>query len=347
MQLAQFPAKPILYNAAAMSEFRFNRVTGDWVIIASERARRPEEYIIRMNRRDVPSHISTCPFCVGNEDATHPVFSEPADGAWAVRVIRNRFPALEPEFDHEVSGDIMDRRMTGAGYHEVLVEHHEHNRYLYDQSTEGVNRVLTAMKRRYNEIGADERMSLVVLFKNHGASAGSSLDHPHCQIMATPVMPNDVRRRTQDARQFFDENGYCLFCGMIEDELKQGARIIHRSSNFVSFVPFAAISPFHIWLMPLRHSPDFGTTTDEELADLSSHIRRLLRKIYFGLDDPDFNFVVRSILERSSDVRSFHWYMSFIPRVAQPAGFELGSGMYINASVPEKSAEFLRNINAG
>ena len=328
-----------------MSEFRFNRVTGDWVIIADDRGRRPEDYIIRMNRRDMPSHVSTCPFCVGNEGVTEPIFTEPTEGPWSVRVIKNQFPALQPEVEHAVSGGTMDRRMTGSGYHEVVIEHREHNHYFFDQSPDEARRVLGAMKRRYTEIGADPSISLVVMFKNHAASVGSSLDHPHCQIMATPVLPNDVRRRTQDARQFFDENGYCLFCGMIADETGHGVRIINRSSNFVSFVPFAAISPFHVWLMPLRHSPDFGTLTGDELTDLSAHIRCLLRKIYFGLDDPDYSFVVRSILERSSDIRSFHWYMSFIPRVSQPAGFELGSGMFINASSPEKCAEFLRNID--
>ncbi len=330
-----------------MSEFRFNLVTGDWVIIATERARRPEDYIIRMNRRDVPSHLATCPFCVGNEDQTEHVFAAPSDADWAVRVIKNKFPALRPDHGHEVSGAVMSRKMTGTGYHEVLIEHPEHNRYLFDQTTEEVQRVLSATQRRYREIGQDDRISLVVIFKNHGAGAGSSLDHPHCQILATPVMPSDVRRRTQDARQYFDENGYCLFCGIIDEEIKSGARVIYRSPHFVSFVPFAAVSPFHVWLMPLRHSPDFGAVTEEEMADLAAHMRRLLRKIYFGLDDPDFNFVVRSVLERSLDARSFHWYMSFIPRVSQPAGFELGSGMFINASIPEKSAEFLRNVNAG
>ncbi len=328
----------------AMSEFRFNRVTGDWVIIASERARRPEDYIIRMNRRDVPSHVGTCPFCIGNEEQTETVFSEPANGSWKVRVLKHKFPALVPHHDHEVSGGVMDRRMAGAGYHEVVVTHPEHNRYIFEQSAEELKLVLGALKRRYVEIGSDERMALIVISKNHG---GSALDHPHFQLLATPVMPNDVRRRTQDARQFFDENGFCLFCGMISDEIKNAARIIHKTEHFVSFVPFAAISPFHVWLMPLRHSPDFGAVTEEELSDLAAHMRRLLRKIYFGLDDPDFNFVLRSILERSGDVRSFHWYMSLIPRVSQPAGFELGSGMYINASIPEKSAEFLRNIMAG
>lgn len=328
----------------AMSEFRFNQITGDWVIIASERARRPEDYIIRMNRRDTPSHVDTCPFCVGNEDMTDPVFKEPENEAWAVRVIKNKLAALQPNQGHEISGGLMDRRMSGTGYHEVLIEHPDHNRYLFDQTKDEIRRVLECLQRRYIQIGLDDRISLVVIFKNHGAGAGSSLEHPHCQILATPVMPNDVQRRTHEAEQFFKDNGYCLFCGMIDDEIKTGRRLIHKSEHFVSFVPFAAISPFHMWLMPLRHSPDFGKVINEEMADLAAHVRRILRKIYFGLDDPDFNFVVRSLLEKSAHVPSFHWYMSFIPRVAQPAGLELGSGMFINASIPEKSAEFLRNI---
>lgn len=328
-----------------MSEFRFNPVTGDWVIIASEHARRPEDYIIRVNRRDLPSHVPTCPFCAGNEGMTDTIFAEPADGTWAVRVIKNKLAALDPGRAHVASGDLMTRRMTGFGFHEVLIEHPEHNRYLFDQSSVEMKRVLAALQRRYSEIGSDERISLIVILKNHGASA--SLEHPHCQILATPVLPNDVRRRVLDARQFFEENGQCLFCGIIDDEGKLGARIVYESKHFISFVPFAAISPFHVWLMPLRHSPDFASVTDAELVDLASHMRRLLRKIYFGLDNPDFNFVIRSVLERSPDSQSFHWYMSFIPRVAQTVGLELGSGMFINASVPEKSAEFLRNINAG
>jgi len=330
-----------------MSEFRFNRVTGDWVIIASERARRPEDYIIRMNRRDAPAHVPACPFCAGNEGMTDSVLSVPPEGPWTVRVLKNKFPALQPSEEHGVSGSFMTRKMNGVGYHEVLVAHPEHNRHLFDQSTDEARVVLDTLRRRYTEIGKDDRISLVVLFMNHGPGAGASLEHPHWQVLATPVMPNDVRRRTQDARQFFDENGYCLFCGMIDEEIKEGARLITKTKHFVSFVPFAAISPFHVWLMPLRHSPDFGSTADEELTDLALHLRRLLRKIYFGLDDPDFNLVVRSILDRSADSRSFHWYLSIIPRVTQPAGFELGSGMFINASIPERSAQFLRDINAG
>jgi galactose-1-phosphate uridylyltransferase-like protein len=122
----------------------------------------------------------------------------------------------------------MDRRMTGTGFHEILIEHPDHNRYLYDQTKEETRLVLSALQRRYIQIGMDERISPIVMFRNHSAGAGSSLDHPHCQILATPVMPNDVRRRTLDAQQFFNENGCCLFCKMIvetrpaEDSLRPG-----------------------------------------------------------------------------------------------------------------------------
>src|SRR5262245_9601155 len=166
-----------------MSELRFNHVTGDWVIIASERGKRPDDYIIRMNRREVPSHVSTCPFCVGNEGMANLVFAEPSSGAWAVRVVRNRLPALRPDLENGLAGEVMTHRMTGFGYHELLIENPEHNRYLFDQSPSEVEQVLAALKRRYVEIGSDGRISLVVIFKNHGFGAGSSLDHPHCQIL--------------------------------------------------------------------------------------------------------------------------------------------------------------------
>src|SRR5262245_5222986 len=154
-----------------MSEFRFNRVTGDWVIIASEHARRPEDYIIRGSRRDPPPHVPTCPFCVGNEGMTDTIFAEPPDTNWAVRVIKNKLPALDPQHGADISGNEMARRMPGFGFHEMLIEHPDHNRYLFDQSTEELTRVLAALRRRYSEMGSDERISLVVIFKNHGAGA--------------------------------------------------------------------------------------------------------------------------------------------------------------------------------
>jgi UDPglucose--hexose-1-phosphate uridylyltransferase len=329
-----------------MSELRFNRVTGDWVIVTTDRAAQPEDFIRPGTPRDIPGYVASCSFCPGNEAATETVYSEPSGANWSVRIIRNPLPALQPDSDHGLAGGQMNRRIRGFGYHEIVIETPEHNKFLWNRPAEEIRSVLSAMKGRYLAIAEDERVALVVLYKNHGSGAGSSVEHPHCQILATPVVPNDVRRRSVDALRYFDENGQCMFCAMIREELAEGQRIVHLSENFVSFLPFAAASPFHIWMMPLRHSPDFGWTMNGEIMDLAEHLRVLLRKICLGLNNPDFNFVIRSMVQRYSDLRSFHWYLSIVPRVSLPAGFELGSGMFINAGVPEKSAEFLRNVKS-
>lgn len=329
-----------------MSELRFNRVTGDWVIVATDRSVPPEDFIRPATAaREIPSHVPDCPYCPGNESQTETVLAEPPGSKWAVRIVKSTLPALEPASEHDLSGGVMNRRLKGFGYHEVVVETPLHNHFIWDRSAVELRALLNAMKARYLAIAEDERVALVVLYKNHGSGAGSSMEHPHCQILATPVVPNDVRRRSVDALRFFDENGQCMFCAMIQQELADEQRIVHLSKNFVSFVPFAAVSPFHIWMMPLRHSPDFGWTMQGEILDLAEHLRVLMRKISLGLNNPDFNFVIRSMVQRYSDLRSFHWYLSIVPRVSLPAGFELGSGMFINATLPEQSAQFLRNVN--
>lgn len=327
-----------------MSEFRFNRITGDWVIVATERARRPEDFVQKKEKCELAEHVATCPFCPGNESVSETILVEPPSGPWALRIVKHQFPALRPDSEHAFSGGTMDRRLNGFGYHEVVVETPIHNRFLWDQSPDEVRLLLDKIRGRYLDMAEDDRVALVVILKNHGAAAGSLLEHPHCQILATPVIPNDVRRRSSDALRYFDENGECIFCATIQGELSHGQRVIHQTENFVSFVPFAALSPFHVWLIPVRHSPDFGWTTSAEIDDLAEHLRIVLKKISLGLENPPFNFVVRSLLQRYSDLRSFHWYTSIVPRVSLPAGFELGSGMFINATLPEKSAEFLRNV---
>lgn len=329
-----------------MSELRLNRITGDWVIVASHRAKKPEEFVRKPEPRPSPDYVQTCPYCPGNEEFTHTHTEPSSDGGWKFRVVRSKFPALVPEGEKDLLTAGLKRWMPGVGYHEVLIETPKHNVWLWDQPESSVAMILNTLKKRYQEMIDDRRIELVVLFKNHGPSAGTSLEHPHCQIVATPLMPTDVRRRLADAIRFFDENSSCLFCTTLEEELSDQWRIINKSAHFVSFIPFAALSPFHTLIFPRRHSPDFGLTSVEEVEDLAGHLRLLLRKIHRGLLNPDFNFVVRSLPLRAADPRCFHWYMSIIPRVTQAAGFELGSGMFINAAIPEQSAAFLRGISS-
>jgi UDPglucose--hexose-1-phosphate uridylyltransferase len=312
--------------------------------VASQRAKRPEDFIRRQEPRNTPEYVPTCPFCPGNEDFEQTHSERGEDGGWKMRIVRNKFAALEPDSEKDQFSAGLKKWMKGVGYHEVVIETPKHDLYLWDQPVGAVARILNAMKVRYDAMIDDPRIELVVLFKNHGPTAGTSLEHPHCQIVATPLMPTDVRRRLVDAIRFFDENGNCLFCTLLDEELTDRWRIIHQSPHFVSFIPFAALSPFHTMIFPRHHSPDFGLTSEEEIQDLAAHLRLVLRKVNIGLNNPDMNFVVRSLPLRAADPRCFHWYMSIIPRVSHAAGFELGSGMFINTALPEQSAAYLRGI---
>jgi len=325
-----------------MSELRYNRITGDWVIIAHERSHRPEEFVSKQSPFDPPSRVDDCPFCPGNEDDSETISTLDRRGSWGVRLVRNKFPALSPSGDKRKGGTSMRRTMSGFGYHDIVIEHPEHNRWLWRQAAGGVSEVLSVIRDRYVELSKDPRIELVVPFKNHGRSAGTSLVHPHAQMVGTPIMPADVRRRVWDAVRYYDEHSHCLFCSVIDDESDFGERVIHKTTDFVSFIPYAALSPFHILLFPNDHSPDFGLLSDSALADFGEHLKAVLEKIELALLGPDFNFVIRSVFDKRTDARTYHWYMSIIPHVSRVAGFEMGSGMFINPSIPEESAKFLR-----
>jgi UDPglucose--hexose-1-phosphate uridylyltransferase len=234
--------------------------------------------------------------------------------------------------------------MTGFGHHDVVIEHPEHNRWLWRQPVSGIAGMFEMIRSRYEELSKDPRIELVVPFKNHGRSSGTSILHPHSQVVGTAVMPADVRRRVWGAVRYFDENSQCLFCSVIEDECEFGERVVHKTRGFVSFIPYAALSPFHIMVFPAEHSPDFGKLPETGIADLAEHIRSVLSKIELALLGPDFNFVIRSVFAGRTDPRSYHWYLSIIPHVSRVAGFGMGSGMFINPSIPEETAKFLREV---
>jgi len=330
-----------------MSEIRQNIAIREWVIIASERARRPHEFIQKKKvNKDGPDYVETCPFCPGNEHLAPPeIFSLRDDrGAWLVRSIPNKFPALRAEGDLIHRDEGIKRCMSGVGFHEVIVEtpHHSHATALMDDQQ--VVKILEAYKCRYLEALGDDRIELVIIFKNHGQSAGTSLEHPHSQLIAVPVVPQHVRDRMEEAMRFYDDHRRCVFCEMLTEEIKLKERIILESADFVAFTPYAALSPFHIWILPKRHMSSFTQIDETEMRDFAGILRKVLKKLYLGLNDPDFNYVIRSIPAPYGETSFFHWYLSIVPRVSLAAGFELGSGMFINTSIPEENAEFLKGI---
>jgi UDPglucose--hexose-1-phosphate uridylyltransferase len=212
---------------------------------------------------------------------------------------------------------------------------------------EHVAKILGVFKERYNSLSADQRVNHVTIFKNHGADAGASLQHPHSQIIATPVIPSQVRHRLHEALRHFDDAGECMFCHMVEREVEDQTRIVLKSEMFVAMEVFASPTPFATHIFPLRHMASFGEITAAEIVDLARVLRTLLAKIYVGLENPDLNFTVRSGPSDYVGARHFHWYVSVIPRLTRVAGFELGSGMFINTVLPEAAAEFLRKVAVG
>ena len=194
------------------------------------------------------------------------------------------------------------------------------------------------------DIRKDTRIEQVIYFKNHGERAGASLKHPHSQIIGLPVVPNHLRHRIDEARRYFDDTGRCAYCTMLEEELAKRRRLVATSQHFVAFVLYAAPSPFYIWIIPRKHSVSFLYTQPDELADLGHLLRVVLRRLYIGLRNPAYNLIIRTspVKEISNDY--LHWYITVIPRLSRTAGFELGSGIFINPSIPEESAAFLRKV---
>ena len=329
-----------------MPEIRQSIATKEWVIIATERAKRPEDFVQKeQKRRDLPADSPTCPCCPGNEAMTPPeVFRIPAPGGgWRVRVAPNKFAALAPgDFGAPVVQWGLKRFVPGVGVHEVIVETPAHNVTIPFLPDDHVRDLLLTYRTRYRDIEDSTRLEQVIIFKNHGPAAGTSLEHPHSQLIATPIVPPNIRHRVEEAMRYYDEHRECVYCGMLRDELADGSRIVQETPHHVAFIPYAAASPFHLWILPRLHTAAFRDISDEEIADLALMLKSVLGKLHAGLDDPDFNLTIRSAPSESKHLRYLHWYLSIVPRVTKMAGFEIGSGMFINSALPEKSAEFLR-----
>ncbi|MBK8396983.1 MAG: galactose-1-phosphate uridylyltransferase [Leptospiraceae bacterium] len=330
-----------------MSEIRQNIITRDWVIIATDRARRPHEFQKKASGNIIiPPYKPDCPFCVGHEhDSTTEYVRINSENGWQVRVIANKYPALSPEGDRLRWKEGINTTISGVGIHDVVIETPVHNSITALLPVEDIYSLFLSFRIRYNQIAEDKRMETIVIFKNHGESAGSSLEHPHCQIAATPVVPYNFRSRIQEVMRYFDDHGDCIFCRTLLDEIAAGSRIIAENVNFIAFIPYAALTPFHIWVFPREHTSSYEDATDSELKDLASIMKKVLSMLYYALGNPDYNFTIRSAPLAERRTKYYHWYLSIVPRITKQAGFEMGSGMFINTALPEESAEYLKNTD--
>lgn len=232
--------------------------------------------------------------------------------------------------------------MNGFGHHEVIIESPLHNRHLPVMSLREAETIIECYHRRYIELIQLDRNMMVIVFRNHGRRAGASLFHPHSQVISTGIVPSHVRSREHRASAYYDEWGRCVYCDILEEELRFGRRIVCENESFVSFVPYAAEEPFELWIMPRMHKADFGDVSDGEKADLASMLLLLLQKLSSKLQNPDYNYVIHSCAKYRSEEPQEHWFLSIRPRLTTRAGFEMGSGMSINTDLPEDDASFLQ-----
>jgi len=332
-----------------MSEFRQKPSTREWVIIATERVKRPHDFVKgrELKTNELPEYDAGCPFCPGNEDKTPTaVYSETMGGKWTLRVVPNKFAALNDGLPPKREKNGLFLKANGFGIAEVIIETPVHNKTIATMETNEVERVIRAYRSRYLDIIKKEDINFITIFRNSGERAGTSLEHPHSQIIATPIIPPHVRNPISQAMESFDSYGTCVYCDIIKEELKLRERIILETDFFVVMSPFAARSPFETRIRPKEHKASFGDISDREIIDLADVLRITLKKIFVGLKNPDYNYIIRSAPYGDEDSRYLHWYIVIIPKLTTPAGFEISSGIYINTTFPEECATFLRNIEA-
>lgn len=331
---------------------RYDMSANDWVIFAPARSLRPNEFTqtgAGNERVDFQAELA-CPFCPGREKMTPTEIAAIRDSGlrdgpgWKVRVIPNKFPALRIEEDHRrVQNGPLFRSMGGCGAHEVIIDSPDHNTSLANQPVDQIVNLLRMMQERYNDLMRDTRFQTIVIFKNHGPKAGTSLAHPHCQLIATPVTPKTMRYKLATAAQYFDETGDCLYCAMLSKELEDGRRILDQNAHFVALLPYASHVPFEIWVLPRVRQSSFRWVDPSLLRPLAELLKSILLKLHVGLNDPDFNLTIHTAPRGEEDAEHFMWHIEILPRLMTAAGFELGSGMSINTVLPEVATEFLRS----
>jgi len=329
-----------------MPELRREPVSGRWVIVATERAARPTDF------KTGPQIINSsfCPFCEGNEDKTPPEIlayrdngAPPDTGGWRVRVVPNKFPALQIEGDQNKRGEGIYDMMSGIGAHEVIIESPRHIQSLTSLDNGNVEEVLLCYRDRLIDLKKDKRFVYGLLFKNVGFAAGASLEHTHTQLIVTPIVPQLVENEMANAKTFYQHRERCLFCDMIQQEVDTNSRVIILTDNFVAFAPFASRFPFEIWILPKKHESHFENLQGFEAEELAHVLKSVLSKLEAALDLPPYNYIIHSAPFNVNESEYFHWHIEIIPRLTNIAGFEWGTGFYINPTPPEEAAETLRN----
>jgi UDPglucose--hexose-1-phosphate uridylyltransferase len=333
-----------------LPELRKDPVTDRWVIIAADRPR-PSEF--SRDTVPTPAPAASCPLCPGNEGRTPPEVLAYRDGTgqnqpgWQVRVVPNKYPVLKIEGDLNREGEGLFDKMDGIGAHELIVETPDHTKFLSELSEKQIEDVFRAFRDRINDLKRDVRLRYILVFKNHGKAAGGKLEHSHSQLIALPVVPKRVIEEMEGAKHYYDFKDRCVFCDIVRQERRDQVRVVSESERFLVIEPYAPRSPFETWILPRQHESHFEAIDAAHLQDLSWVMRSTLRKIDKVLEKPPYNFVLHTAPVQEGKLPYYHWHIEIMPKLTKVAGFEWGSGFYINPTAPEESAQFLREAGLG
>jgi UDPglucose--hexose-1-phosphate uridylyltransferase len=327
-----------------MSELRKDPISGRWVIISVERGKRPIDFISPSQRK----RGGFCPFCHGNEYTTpeeimafRPPGTTPNSPGWTLRVMPNKFPALQIYGDLNKAGVGIFDMMNGIGAHEVIVETPDHMLSLSTMPLKALEDVLWAYYLRLTDLRKDQRFKYVLIFKNEGDAAGASLEHSHTQIIALPIIPMLVKEETDSAKHYYDLKERCIFCDVIHQEIESQKRVIYENSEYVALAPFAPRAPFETWILPKRHESNFQAP-NKNFSSLAEILQVILRQMDKILEVPPYNFVIHTSPFQDEINEYYHWHIEILPKLTKIAGFEWGSGFFINPTPPEESAKFMR-----
>ena len=328
------------------SEIRQNKATKQWVIVAPSRGKRPRASKRQESEKQrLPAVDKDCPFCPGNEKSLPSIIMElpgPEGSQWQTRVVPNKFPALTSDENNVRYRRGLYLAMPGYGRHEVIIESPVHNRRITQMTPKEVGIIIETYHRRYVNVMKQNWSLMTLIFRNHGRRAGTSLAHPHSQIIVTGMVPTYIRWREERAQFYFDESGRCVYCDILEQEAQERQRVISENETFLAFVPYAAEVPFEIWIMPTKHQACFSDLSDQEKPGLAAILQDCLARLQRKLNDPDYNYIINTAARYRAGEPQLHWYLQIRPRLTTQAGFEIGSGISINPSLPEEDAAFLR-----
>ncbi|MDT3707985.1 MAG: DUF4931 domain-containing protein [Thiobacillus sp.] len=359
-------------------EIRINPIVpAESVLVATARSMRPKK-AEELAPRDTRKHVETCPFCRGNEHKTPPaILTVPDSGEWQIRMVENLYPVLGDDRAQAGFTFGLQQTIDGYGRHEVIIDHHEHGIAVQDMAESHLAMLFGVYQMRMRQLfESDPRLKYVLVFKNFGPAAGASIPHTHSQVIAMPVVPENVEAEVRNSAAHYAKHHHCIFCALIDEALtfeatiydrnsgavrrkiNVGQYVVERGEKFIAIKPFASRYEWEVHILPLTHQADFLDVRGEDLADLARVMKRTMARLDAVIGGAQYNFFLHSVPHSGSDSQhgvphdrargeyatSYHWHLEICPRTSIPTGFELGSGLFVNTINPEQAAERLRTV---